>query len=401
MRRQGVAPPLLSISTEAWQPVSKDVQPSLFVDKCLDPAVEEDVAGLEMMRALDLQRRELVCPLSPIRDIVQPRHLEQLASYVGKVHALAIKPGLEDKVETSWTSPLAGKPNQHFRVKGLKNEAAMAASLLASSLQIYAHAQLKGSSSSQDQGSSQAASHPSAGSGQAHDHQQQPQSEEGAACAAAALHFRQAAGVYEWLAEWTAQAGVEQPPNSKPAELSPDVARTLAMVCCGLAQAVVSVRAEQRQSAPALLTSLYVGAWELLEKAALQLKELAGKGGSISESLRRFLAITAGLCHARALCWWAEHQRVVETQAGRGEACCIKAASLLKQCEAAAQGSEWHGDVEREQSRVEAFRVKSEHERIGVFYQTIPKAAPELPASKVLARALPWTPEQPLSTSPS
>eukprot|EP00967_Tisochrysis_lutea_P114691 scaffold183014_cov19-Tisochrysis_lutea.AAC.2 len=115
------------------------------------------------------------------------------------------QPGLEDKVETSWTSPLAGKPNQHFRVKGLKNEAAMkpvmqlmlthaqAASLLASSLQIYAHAQLKGSSSSQDQGSSQAASHPSAGSGQAHDHQQQPQSEEGAACAAAALHFRQAA----------------------------------------------------------------------------------------------------------------------------------------------------------------------------------------------------------------
>ncbi|KAF5826855.1 hypothetical protein DUNSADRAFT_1875 [Dunaliella salina] len=285
----------------------------------------------------------------------------------------------------------------------------MAASLLASSLQIHALAQLKGSSSSSccssnngqvEGGSSQAAPQHSAGSGQA-EHKQQPQAQEGAACTAAALHFRQAAGVYEWLAEQTAQAGTEQPSSSKPAELNADVVRTMAMVCLGLAQAVVSTRAEQRQSAPALLSSLYVGAWELLEKAALQLKELAGKGGLISESLRRFLAISAGLCHARALCWWAEHQRGIEMQAGKGEACCIKAASLLKQCEAAAQGSEWHRDVVREQSRVEAFRLKSEHERIGVYYQTLAKAAPELPASKVLARALPWTPEQPLSTSSS
>lgn len=52
-----------------------------------------------------------------------------------------------------------------------------------------------------------------------------------------------------------------------------------------------------------------------------------------SERLRRFVALSAGLTHARALAWSAEHQLLIELQAGQGEAACVAAAAVLKQCE--------------------------------------------------------------------
>lgn len=158
------------------------------------------------------------------------------------------------------------------------------------------------------------------------------------------------------------------------------------------------------------------------------------------ESLRRYLAISAGLVHARALVHWAEYQRTENMEAGKGEAACNQAAALLRKAasggwsclntfasltpwlhmqafglffyacvligallfvalHAAAQGFPWLQQIERELSLVEACRLLCEQDRERVYHQAVAKAIPELPASKVLAKAVPWSPEQPLASS--
>lgn len=61
-------------------------------------------------------------------------------------------------------------------------------------------------------------------------------------------------------------------------------------VCQAQAQVVVGHRAEQRGSPLTLLCSLYVGAWELFETAAMQLKAQASKVCSLGEQRSPLLA---------------------------------------------------------------------------------------------------------------
>lgn len=62
---------------------------------------------------------------------------------------------------------------------------------------------------------------------------------------------------------------------------------------------------------------------------------------SISEDFRRWVALNAGLCHARALAHYARHQLSDTLEAGRGEAACIEGARFLQQVEAGAGLLSW------------------------------------------------------------
>ena len=64
---------------------------------------------------------------------------------------------------------------------------------------------------------------------------------------------------------------------------------------------------------------------------------------------------------------------------------------------AAALGfDEWQRKIKQEQIFVDGIRAQCEAHRTGIYYQALPKTAGELPASKILAKALPWSPGQPL-----
>lgn len=72
-------------------------------------------------------------------------------------------------------------------------------------------------------------------------------------------------------------------------------------VCLAEAQSVTAHRAGQRGSPAGLVAGLWVGAWELWENAAKTLKENTGDFNTVSDRLRRFLAISGALARARAL----------------------------------------------------------------------------------------------------
>lgn len=76
----------------------------------------------------------------------------------------------------------------------------------------------------------------------------------------------------------------------------------------------------------------------------------------------------------------------------------LSLASLFMCLHAAAFGfDEWQRKIKQEHTLVEGLRANCEGARTGIYYQALPKFTPDLlPASKILAKSLPWSPGQPL-----
>lgn len=147
----------------------------------------------------------------------------------------------------------------------------------------------------------------------------------------AAAALRTAAGVYACLADKLLPPLKLQLPADRPAELLASMARCMQHLCLGDAQAITAHRAWQRRTSPAVVASLYVAASDLYEQSAKVLRDNTCDYNTVSERLRRVIAMSASLSQARAYKHVGQEFSVKE-QPGLGEAACVHAISLLQSC---------------------------------------------------------------------
>ncbi|KAG1655673.1 hypothetical protein FOA52_011801 [Chlamydomonas sp. UWO 241] len=353
----------------------------------------QDSLVLEVMTDVDAMRRATCMKESTIAEFPTTEHLQAFERYLSLVRQL-IKREVDDaSFKFGWTSPLAGRPTQFGKVVGLPQEACMAANAMAAAMRCGAYmlseAAAAGPSGEGVSGAplpaaaiaAAAAAHAAVGPGSG-------------PLAEAATLLRKAAGVHAWLAEDALLRVMNNLAADRPVELIAPMATCLSRVCLAEAQAVTAHRAGQRGTSPGTTAALHLGAAHMFEEAARGLRERAADLGSVSDKLRRFLAISASLQRARAQRWWGL-ELLGQGEAGVGEGCCLEAAAAVTQCMVVAEGEEaWKRVLAMELEEVEGFRKRIEKDRAGVYYQSVvqrpDKSLP--PSAKVLVTAVPYIP---------
>ena len=98
------------------------------------------------------------------------------------------------------------------------------------------------------------------------------------------------------------------------AEMVPVMSMCFEKICLGEAQTLVAFRALEKKASPAVITSLYSGAVDLFEEASSVLRHNTGKFNTLSEKLRRFIALNSSLQQIRA------YQQAAAVHHGKGDA---------------------------------------------------------------------------------
>ena len=98
------------------------------------------------------------------------------------------------------------------------------------------------------------------------------------------------------------------------AEMVPVMSVCFEKICLGEAQTLVAFRALEKKTSPAVIASLYSGASDLFEEASLVLRQNIGKFNTLSEKLRRFIALNSSIQQIRA------YQQAAAVQHGNDEA---------------------------------------------------------------------------------
>uniref|UniRef100_A0A7R9V661 BRO1 domain-containing protein n=1 Tax=Chlamydomonas euryale TaxID=1486919 RepID=A0A7R9V661_9CHLO len=323
---------------------------------------------------------------STIAEFPTMEHLESFEQYLSCIRQLIRKEVDDSKFKFSWSSPLSGRPAQLSKLSGLAQEHAMAATSMAAALRaagcLLAEAATTGSAASDLPAAVRAAAESSA-SGSA------------GPLADAATFLRRAAGVFTWLADDALIRLMGKLPTDRPTELVPAASACMARICLAEAQALTAHRAGQRGTGAGITSAVHLGAATLFEDAIKGLKEKSAELGTLSERLRRYLAISGGLQRARAQRNWSL-ELLAKGEAGQGEGVCMDAAAGVQQCMVVAEGEEtWKRVLAAELDDIEACRKRIEKERIGVYYQSVVrKTNNSLPPGgpKVLVSAIPYVP---------
>ncbi|KGN52053.1 uncharacterized protein LOC101214130 isoform X1 [Cucumis sativus] len=105
-----------------------------------------------------------------------------------------------------------------------------------------------------------------------------------------ATFFREASGVYQYLAEEILPTIQHCLPSERPPEVIPSTSAAMSLVCLAEAQAVTSMRAEEKGTIPSLLAKLHYGIVELLNESANYLHISFGECKDMSSNFLEFLS---------------------------------------------------------------------------------------------------------------
>ncbi|MEW5300603.1 MAG: hypothetical protein WDW36_003521 [Sanguina aurantia] len=236
-----------------------------------------------------------------------------------------------------------------------------------------------------------------------------------AGLAEASTLLRKAAGVYQWLAQSGCPRIMHEILPERPAELLSGMSLCLQSACQAEAQAITAHRAGQRCTSPATTAALHEGAAELFDEAARALTANTGESASaagvavhedeaqlewaaagvfntVSDRLRRYLALSASLQHVCAYKSLSDDLRL-KGQAGQGEACCVEASRICDSCVSVA-GSDplWRALLAQHLGALDAFRLACERDRVNITYQTVSRTTPAMVGPKILATPIPYIP---------
>ncbi|XP_022968231.1 uncharacterized protein LOC111467531 [Cucurbita maxima] len=106
-----------------------------------------------------------------------------------------------------------------------------------------------------------------------------------------ATFFREAAGVYQYLAKDILPSIQHCVPSERPPEVIPSTSVAMSLVCLAEAQAVTTMRAEEKGSISSLLAKLHYGIVDLLNESANHLRIFSGESSSFLEFLSAFRAL--------------------------------------------------------------------------------------------------------------
>ncbi|BBN19824.1 hypothetical protein MPTK1_8g13960 [Marchantia polymorpha subsp. ruderalis] len=118
----------------------------------------------------------------------------------------------------------------------------------------------------------------------------------------AAQLFRQAAGVYQHMAEKVLPdlQPVLAISADRPPEATVTMATIMSIVCLAEAQAVTARKAEEKGTSGSLLAKLHYGVVQLLDEALNILRERDSESTDVSEKFRRFLNLSKVLHESRS-----------------------------------------------------------------------------------------------------
>ncbi|KAF6260578.1 hypothetical protein COO60DRAFT_1700289 [Scenedesmus sp. NREL 46B-D3] len=313
-----------------------------------------------------------------------PDQVEGFKKYLSNLAFLIKQEGERFDLDFEWSSPLSGRGGRFFRLNGLKKEQGMATFLYASLLRQLGHQALQdllglSPGSTALPPDSEAAT---------------------AALAAAATQLRQAAGVYDHLAEVMLPSLLASLKGDRPAEILPRLSSVMCQLCLAEAQSLTAFRAGQRVSSSGpLVAALHAGAAELYEKAAKSIRDYIGDFTIASDRLRRYIAIGSSLATARANKVLAS-ELLSEAEAGQAERACLHAQQLLGACMSAGDtDGSWRAVLQQELADVERIKKPIESDRLIVYCQPLPREASPLPAAKVLVSPVPYQLEKISSTT--
>ena len=137
------------------------------------------------------------------------------------------------------------------------------------------------------------------------------------------------------------------------------------------------------------LPSACVDLWEAAS-AKLRAIKAADPKRSLSDRVRRYLAISATLAQAKALRALA-HKLRAEHELGQAVAALARAIVQLRQaCAVCEKDADWLAALGPELAALEQLHAACDRERQVVYYQPLAALAPALPAGKVIVAALPY-----------
>uniref|UniRef100_A0A383VYS6 BRO1 domain-containing protein n=1 Tax=Tetradesmus obliquus TaxID=3088 RepID=A0A383VYS6_TETOB len=348
-----------------------------------DLATAGEVVSLNHIRDMSGQRN-----ISLVREgtkfACSPDQVDGFKKYLSNLAILIDQEGERFDLDFEWSSPLSGRAGRFFRLNGLKKEQGLATFLYASLLRQLGHQGV------QDM------------LGLSPGSTALPADSEAAATvlAAAATQLRQAAGVYDYLAEVMLPPLFASLKGDRPAEIMARLSSVMCQLCLAEAQALTAFRAGQRASSSgSLVASLHCGAAELYEKAAKVIRDYIGDFTIASDRLRRYIAIGSSLATARAHKVMAS-ELLAKSEAGQAERSCLDAQQLLGVAMNAADiDGAWRAVLQQELADVERIKKPIESDRLIVYCQPLPREANPLPAAKVLVSLVPYQLEKTSSTT--
>ncbi|KAK9816675.1 hypothetical protein WJX72_003570 [[Myrmecia] bisecta] len=282
-----------------------------------------------------------------------------------------------DNCTFEYTSPLAGQPKTFYKLKGLQVELAMALLLYASALRQQAYTVVTSL-----EVTSLESSEPNNLKEDHTDH------------LAAATLLRKAAGIYDHVKD-TILVGIRDDlPPDRPAEVLPSMVEVLSKATLAEAQAVTANRAEMKGTSPSLVTALHRGTSDMFEEAAGVLKQHTGDFNTISQNLRKFLALSSTLHELRAWKAWAAYERSQQSP-GVSVANLQAASQCIREClPVVEEHAKWRQVFQAEARQVDEQLEICDRERQVVYFQSVAKQPSKLPLAKVIVNAIKYEPKQ-------
>lgn len=317
----------------------------------------------------------------PAREFVElfKSYLASLAGIAERL--LATSPAdAHTKLRTEWASGLAMRSNRYSRLNGILPEQAMATFMFGTLLREFAHMKALETLEEALQnlsvapgGASVGPSSPSA-------------ADVGASRVIAAVTLmREAAGVFQHLADAVVVRLGSDLPDDRPIELAVGVCNTMRLLCLAEAQALTAYRAHDKGSSATVVAGLHQGAADLFDQGLKEvLNFMSAAPNTTSDRVSKLMNVSGKLHRARAYRLIAEDLKERQ-EVPNAEACCVQGLQLLRSVasEANCQG-EWRTAVNQEVATLEELRKKCEHDRLYVYISPLPSTPPALPEGKII-----------------
>ncbi|KAL6187914.1 hypothetical protein ACLB2K_039309 [Fragaria x ananassa] len=187
--------------------------------------------------------------------------------------------------------------------------------------------------------------------------------------------FREAAGVYHYLAHEVLPSLQPSVPVEKPPEVVPSVSTVISLICLAEAQAVTIKRAEEKGTSFGLLAKLHYGIVELLDEATDSLHTASMECKDISSCLVEFITSCKVLHELKSQKYLAES---LKNDGQFGVAVGLLRHALINAKRKIPSEQSWKSVIKKEIDNFAELLRKHEHENEFVWHEKVP-SGDELP----------------------
>ncbi|OMP06819.1 hypothetical protein COLO4_07880 [Corchorus olitorius] len=204
--------------------------------------------------------------------------------------------------------------------------------------------------------------------------------------------FREAAGVFQHLAQEVFPSLQSAQSVERPPEATPWMSTVMSLICLAEAQAVTIRKAEEKGTSVALLAKLHYGITELLGEATAILYSNNGECKDISSRFLEFLSSCKALHELRSLIYLAEGLKTADQV---GVAVGVLRDALINARKKVPGEESWRSIFRKEIDAAADLLRRLEHENEFVWHENIPCGDElPLPQGNKIANAIPYEPQR-------